>query len=98
MDKVGNICDRRTSKGRRLIILHAITKDGPLITRDVEGKPIETLKWTPDGAKETDTPHHIDADGEKGTLTTELLWVASIPQRGLSRQHDVGHVPALGQE
>ena len=77
-DPDGNIIDRTTSKGRRLIILHAITKDGPLITNDSEGIPIETLSWKPPdssaNAKETDTPHPIDDDGE--ALTAELLWVA----------------------
>lgn len=48
------------------------------MTTDAEGNPIETLRWTPEGAKpgakETDTPHPIDEDGE--ALTAELLWVA----------------------
>ena len=77
----GNIVDRGTSKGRRLIILHAITRDGPLVTYEGQGparKPIETLVWKPPGASataaETDTPHPIDTDGE--ALTAELLWVA----------------------
>ena len=49
----GNIVDRGTSKGRRLIILHAITRDGPLVTYEGQGptrKPIETLVWKPPGA------------------------------------------------
>ena len=75
-DKEGNIVDRVTSKGRRLIMLHAITKDGPLVTRDDNGDPIETLRWkaSENARVETDTPHPIDENGE--ALTAKLLWVA----------------------
>jgi len=79
-DKDGNIVDRVTSKGRRLIMLHAITKDGPLVTMDDQpdgGYPIETLQWKASerARVETDTPHPIDGEDGKA-LTAELLWVA----------------------
>ncbi len=77
MNKDGDVIDRGTSRGRRLVMLHAITRDGPLVTNDAAGNPIETLQWKAKATdkKETDTPHPIDgADGE--TLTAELLWVA----------------------
>ena len=38
-------CDRKSSKGRRLIILHAITPDGPLCERDENGYPVSDFKW-----------------------------------------------------
>ena len=100
MDKDGNIIDRGTSKGRRLIILHAITKDGPLVTNDAHGQPIETLSWTrPDAkhnAKETDTPHPIDENGE--ALTAELLWVAQSHTGDYHDNMNSDMYNAMGQE
>ena len=63
----------------RLVMLHAITRDGPLVTNDAAGNPIETLQWKASAAaqKETDTPHPIDGQGGE-TLTAELLWVALL--------------------
>ncbi len=64
--------ERGSSKGKRLIILHAITKDGPV------GKRAD-LKWN------KDMPHPMEydkGDANFGTPFTnnesaELLWVAS---------------------
>jgi len=78
MDKDGDVIDRGTSRGRRLVMLHAITRDGPLVTIDTAtGDPIETLQWKASATaqKKTDTPHPIDGQGGE-TLTAELLWVA----------------------
>ena len=61
--------NRGTGKGRRLIILHAITADGPLVERDDAGVPIDDLHWN------GDTPHPGERDtGEKKTC--ETLWLA----------------------
>ena len=35
---------RKSSKGKRLIILHTITKDGPLVELDEDGIPISDLR------------------------------------------------------
>ena len=59
---------RSSSKGRRLIILHAITIDGPLCDKDDSGNPIDDLKWN------GDTCHPTKCDD--GKLTCETLWVA----------------------
>ena len=64
----GKVLNKSNSKGRRLIILHAITKDGPLCER-VDGYPIDDLIW------KGDTPHPVDRDD--GLLTAECLWLAN---------------------
>ena len=43
-------------KGRRLIILHAITAEGPLAKTDKEGNFVSDLKW------KGDTPHPFNND------------------------------------
>ena len=53
--------DRSSSKGKRVIILHAITKDGPLGGEDT------AMQWS------GDTPH----PGEGAHTTTECLWVSA---------------------
>ena len=63
----GQEVNRKAGKGQRLIILHAITPDGPLC-ETIDGIPIDDLKWS------GDTPHPTPrADGK---LTCELLWKA----------------------
>lgn len=66
---------RRSGRGKRLIILYAITKDGPLAERDPEtGKPIPCqLKWS------GDTPHSISNCNcsDEWILTTEMFWVSN---------------------
>ena len=57
-------------KGTRLIILHAITEDGPLCDLDVDGQPVDNLKWS------GDTPHP-DGDIPGGLTTAECLWISS---------------------
>ena len=54
--------------GKRLIILHAITPDGPLVERDDTGYPIDDLQWS------GDTPHPKQ---QQGKLTCETLWVSN---------------------
>jgi transposase len=51
-----------------LIILHAITREGPLCEKDNFGKPVDDLKW------KGDTCHPTPRDD--GKLTCETLWVA----------------------
>jgi transposase len=65
---------RTSSKGRRLIILHAITKEGPLCEMDEFGKPVDDLKW------KGDTCHPTPRDDRK--LTCETLWVAQSSSGG----------------
>lgn len=60
--------DRKSGKGRRLIILHAITVGGPLTEFEVDGSPVSDLKW------KCDTPH--PEPREDGKLTCETLWIA----------------------
>jgi transposase len=62
-----SIVNRSTSKGERLIILHAISPSGPLVER-VNNKPIDDLSWN------KDTPH--SKSRLDGKLTCELLWKA----------------------
>ena len=64
--------ERDSGKGKRLIILHAITKDGPLGERSL-------ITWKGSrGGKDTDTPHEVKkvADGPDDT-SAELLWVSN---------------------
>ena len=52
--------NRKSSKERRFIMMHAITKYGPLCERNETGRPIEDLLWTNPhhpNRKETDTLH-----------------------------------------
>ena len=59
---------KKSGKGKRLIILHAITVDGPLAEQDENGIYVNDLQWR------GDTPHPVErADGR---LTCETLWVA----------------------
>jgi transposase len=57
------------SKGRRLVILHAITENGPLAELDEQGVPVDDLDWN------GDTPHPVERPD--GKLTCETLWMAS---------------------
>ena len=64
-----------TSKGRRLILMNDISKDGLLCDRDGYGRPIDNLKWN------GDTPHPItpmadlDPDADIPRIC-ETLWVS----------------------
>ena len=65
----GKCLNKGSGKGRRLIILHAITKFGPLCERLPNGVPVDDLSW------KGDTPHPVDrADGKH---TAECLWLAN---------------------
>ena len=57
----------KPTKGRRLIILHALTKNGWVVTRDADGKPIVL------------TPHQ-NADLKRPYLTAEMLFAAKSSQ------------------
>ena len=62
--------ERTGSKGKRLVILHSITMDGPVCERDENGMPVSAdLTW-----KKGDTPHPTSRDD--GKLTCETLWLA----------------------
>jgi hypothetical protein len=65
--------NKSSSKGRRLIILHAITRDGPLCERDTDGRPVDDLKW------KGDTPHpKKEEERQPGDpYTCETLWLAT---------------------
>eukprot|EP01047_Picozoa_sp_COSAG01_P026436 COSAG01_NODE_1704_length_9434_cov_159.120193_3_plen_435_part_00 len=67
--------NRGNSSGKRLIMLHAITKDGPLVTRypsghEKAGQPIDDRTWGRGKSKDI-------AQTERDGLTAELLWTAS---------------------
>lgn len=67
--KIDSKISRKTGKGRRLIILHAITVDWPLVEIDeLAGLPIDDLKWR------GDTPHPTTR--EDGKLGAEVLRMA----------------------
>jgi hypothetical protein len=57
------------SKGRRLVVLHAIAENDPLAELDEEGVPVDDLNWN------GDTPH--PGNRPDGKLTCEALWMAS---------------------
>lgn len=66
--------NRGSSKGDRLIILHAITPQGPLTEYDDNGLPADRIQWN------GDTPHPIDPDPNENPrplLTCETIWRAS---------------------
>lgn len=65
----GKVLNKGSGKGRRLVILHAITKDGPLCERDDDGYPVTDLTW------KGDTPHPVDRTD--GKVTAECLWLAN---------------------
>jgi hypothetical protein len=59
-----------SGKGRRLVILHAMTIDGPLVQYDdLTGKPIDDLNWVKDAC-------HPNRERLDGKTTCETLWVA----------------------
>ena len=72
------IQNKLTSRGRRLIFIHDITKDGPLCDFDViKGRPIDEIKW------KVDTPHvnsldikNINEAAAPLPLTSELIWLS----------------------
>ena len=59
---------KKSGKGRRLIILHAIAEHGPLVDLH-EGRPVDDLRWR------GDTPH--PEAREDGKQTCETLWMAN---------------------
>ena len=79
--KDGNHINRGQSSGKRLIMLHAITKDGPLVTRyppgatdsegnNVAGQPLVDFTWGKGRSKDI-------TQTSKAGLTCETLWTAS---------------------
>ena len=64
--KKDGVDKKKKSKGRRLVILHAITSFGPLCSREETGYPVSDLTWS------GDTPHPSSNE-----LTCETLWVAN---------------------
>ena len=62
--------EKKSGKGRRLVILHATSRHGPLVgIDDNTGFPIDDLHW------KGDTPHSTKR--EDGKTTSELMWMAS---------------------
>ena len=79
-----------SSKGRRLIMMHAIMRDRPLCERDAKGRPVDDLRSTSSdcpNAKETNTPYPLTpghplspnmSDPSPNALRTcETLWVTN---------------------
>jgi hypothetical protein len=60
--------NRSAGKGRRLIIVHAITEDSPLCKLDLNRRPVDNLQWS------GDTPHP-PKELVDGSLTCETLWL-----------------------
>ena len=77
MDEAGVVQDgvgRTSGKGLRLIMVHAITKDGPLVSLDAEGFPIAE-GWF----KAKKKGRGKQGRGDMGTEeTAEMLWQAKI--------------------
>ena len=68
-DEKKNLVKVKSGKGRRLVILHAITVDGPLCEFENESTtPIDDLEWRGDTCHPKDRPD--------GKLTYKTLWVA----------------------
>eukprot|EP00957_Ditylum_brightwellii_P045875 3479894-Ditylum_brightwellii.AAC.1 len=61
--------NKGSGKGPRLIILHAMTKDGLLCLRDDNGLLVNNLMWN------GQTPHLQGSNPENPTV--ELLWLAT---------------------
>ena len=68
LDQRKNGVNKKTSKGRRLIIMNAITPDNVLAECDETGRPVIHFEWN------GDTPHQKLHNGK---LTTENLWLAT---------------------
>ena len=65
----GECSGQSSFKGRKIVIVHVITEDGPLVELDDLREPINNLNWT------GDTPHPKD-NKCKNKTTCELLWIA----------------------
>jgi len=64
----GGEFNKKSGKGPRLIILHAITEHGP-VCEHIDGKPIDDLVWN------GNTPHpELRNDGKR---TAECLWMST---------------------
>ena len=63
---VDSTINRSSSKGERLIILHAITPFGPLCEKDENNYPVSDLKWN------GDTPHSVERPDRKNYLRIDL--------------------------
>ena len=61
---------KSAGKGTRLIMLHAITEDGPLCDLQLDGQAFDNLRWS------GDTPHP-DGDLPDGLTTSECLWLSN---------------------
>jgi hypothetical protein len=63
---------RARSKGERLIIIHAITPDGPLAERDIndDNIPVSNLVWVGDTPNPTPRPD--------GKISCETIWRATL--------------------
>lgn len=76
MDENGKLQDgfgRTSAKGSRMIMVHAITKDGPLVAHDDSGFPIKE-GWF--GAKKGNRRPGVDGLKLSDEPTAELLWQA----------------------
>lgn len=66
-----NHINKSASKGRRLVIVHAISQFGPLTEKDENGKPVCDLEWKKDSCASKDR----DPD-DPSPINCETLWVA----------------------
>jgi hypothetical protein len=61
--------ERESDKGIGLIILHAITADGPLCAIEDNGRPIDDIVWKGNTC-------HPPTPQEDGKVSCETLWIA----------------------
>ena len=69
-----NHINKSASKGKRLIIIHAISVDGPLTEVDQNGKPIDDLEWK-GKAKDTCSSKSRQPN-DASPINCETLWIA----------------------
>ena len=69
-----NHINKPSGNGRRLVIMHAITEDGPLCEYDEYDRPIDDLLWYGPNQKDSCRPMENRPAGAK--LTCETLWIA----------------------
>ena len=75
MPQDNNLINKPSGKGTRLIILHAITKFGPLTELDDVGRPIYDLIWR--GPKKgTCQPRERSGPDDPAKINCETLWIA----------------------
>ena len=79
LSTVNLIRNKSTSRGQRLIFIHAITKYGPLFDFGViKGRPIDEIKWKGD-APQFNSPDikTINEVDDPLPLASRLIWLSN---------------------